>query len=88
MRFHPSREEFVELAKGHDLVPVYRQLLGDTLTPVTAFSSIQESDWSFLFESVVGGEILGATASWDRVRFSSSRPGTSMSASKIPPPGW
>src|ERR1700722_8755480 len=59
MRFFPSRDEFLELARDHAMVPVYRQLLGDTLTPVTAFGSIQESDWSFLFESVVGGEVLG-----------------------------
>src|SRR5213595_1149855 len=58
-RYHPSPEEFVELAKRHSLVPVYRQLVGDTLTPVSAFCKIQESDWSFLFESVVGGERHG-----------------------------
>ena len=40
-------------------MPVYRQLVGDTLTPVSAFCKIQESDWAFLFESVVGGERLG-----------------------------
>ena len=39
--------------------PVYRQLTGDTLTPVSAFCKIQEGDWSFLFESVVGGERIG-----------------------------
>src|SRR4249920_2826901 len=55
----PTRQEFLELAKTHSLVPVYRQLVGDTLTPVTAFGKIQEGDWSFLFESVVGGERLG-----------------------------
>src|SRR5208283_5358622 len=32
---------------------------GDTLTPVSAFCKIQEGDWSFLFESVVGGERVG-----------------------------
>ena len=40
-------------------MPVYRQLIGDTLTPVSAFCKIQEGDWSFLFESVIGGERLG-----------------------------
>jgi anthranilate synthase component 1 len=40
-------------------VPVYRQLIGDTLTPVSAFCKIQEEDWAFLFESVVGGERVG-----------------------------
>src|SRR5919201_3304934 len=59
MRYLPSFEEFVELARNASLVPVYRQLTGDTLTPVTAFCKIQEGDWSFLFESVIGGERLG-----------------------------
>ena len=56
MRYRPTFEEFVELATDASLVPVYRQLIGDTLTPVTAFCKIQEGDWAFLFESVVGGE--------------------------------
>src|SRR5947209_4680453 len=55
----PTRADFLELARSHSLVPVYRQLVGDTLTPVTAFGKIQEGDWSFLFESVIGGERLG-----------------------------
>src|ERR1700692_1248117 len=55
----PTLSEFKELAASHSLVPVYRQLVGDTLTPVTAFGKIQEGDWSFLFESVIGGERLG-----------------------------
>src|SRR5438309_7422104 len=55
----PSLAEFQGLAGGHSPVPVYRQLVGDTLTPVTAFGKIQEGDWSFLFESVIGGERLG-----------------------------
>src|SRR5438132_5803753 len=59
MRYLPSFHEFVSLANGASLVPVYRQLIGDTLTPVSAFCKIQEGDWSFLFESVVGGERLG-----------------------------
>src|SRR5437016_910758 len=59
MRYYPSFEEFEWLAREAGLVPVYRQLVGDTLTPVSAFCKIQEGDWSFLFESVVGGERLG-----------------------------
>ena len=47
------------LSRNHTVVPIYRQLIGDTLTPVTAFCKIQEGDWSFLFESVVGGERVG-----------------------------
>jgi anthranilate synthase component 1 len=59
MSYYPSLEEFMALARQASLVPVYRQLIGDTLTPVSAFCKIQEGDWSFLFESVIGGERLG-----------------------------
>src|SRR5262245_35636387 len=59
MRYRPSFEEFAELARGASLVPVYRQLTGDSLTPVSAFCKVQEGEWSFLFESVVGGERMG-----------------------------
>jgi anthranilate synthase component 1 len=59
MSHRPSFEQFADLARTHTVVPVYRQLVGDTLTPVSAFCKIQEGDWSFLFESVVGGERVG-----------------------------
>src|ERR1700726_2269284 len=59
MMYLPAFEEFVELARDASLVPVYRQLIGDTLTPVSAFCKIQEEDWAFLLESVVGGERVG-----------------------------
>ena len=59
MRHRPTFEEFVDLARDATMVPVYRQLIGDTLTPVSAFCKIQEGEWAFLFESVVGGERLG-----------------------------
>src|SRR3954469_11548737 len=55
----PPLPEFLEQATRHRVVPVYRQLLGDTLTPVSAFRKVEEGEWSFLFESVVGGERLG-----------------------------
>src|ERR1700731_115311 len=56
---YPSPDEFLALAREASLVPVYRQLVGDPLTLVSAFCKIQEGDWAFLFESVVGGERLG-----------------------------
>jgi anthranilate synthase component 1 len=59
MPHFPPFDQFAELARAHTAVPVYRQLTGDTLTPVSAFCKIQEGDWSFLFESVVGGERIG-----------------------------
>src|SRR5205085_7597233 len=59
MRYFPSFDEFTQHAAGHTVVPVYRQLLGDSLTPVSAFCKVQEGEWAFLFESVVGGERMG-----------------------------
>lgn len=59
MHYRPSLDEFTALARQASVVPVYRQLLGDSLTPVSAFDAVQEGDWCFLFESVVGGERLG-----------------------------
>ena len=55
----PDFATFQSLAPRAKLVPVYRQLLSDTLTPLTAFCRINRDGGSFLFESVVGGEKVG-----------------------------
>lgn len=55
----PDFETFARLAREGDVVPVYRQLVSDTLTPVSAYCKIQDGSHSFLFESVVGGEKIG-----------------------------
>src|SRR3990172_2768407 len=59
MNHRPDFATFVELARHNQAVPVYRQLLSDTLTPVTAFSMVQNGGPCFLFESVIGGEKVG-----------------------------
>src|SRR3954469_9123976 len=56
-RYFPDFEEFQTIAKsGADIIPVYRQLLGDRVTPVSAFEVLSRDDHAFLLESVVGGE--------------------------------
>jgi anthranilate synthase component 1 len=55
----PTFEEFLRGAEQAPCVPVYRQLTGDGLTPVSAFKRIERSAPSFLFESVIGGEKVG-----------------------------
>jgi anthranilate synthase component 1 len=55
----PDFETFCRLAEGHALVPVYRRLLSDTLTPVTAFHLLDQGGPACLFESVIGGEKVG-----------------------------
>lgn len=59
MTHSPDWTTFSQLAAGHDLVPVYRQLVSDTLTPVSAYARLPNRQDSFLFESVVGGERIG-----------------------------
>lgn len=41
------------------LVPIYKELIADLETPVSTFLKIREGDYSFLLESVEGGERLG-----------------------------
>lgn len=59
MPFLPESKEFLALADSHDAVPVYRRLLCDGLTPVSAFRRIDDGANACLFESVVGGERVG-----------------------------
>jgi anthranilate synthase component I len=56
---YPDLETFQRLAAGADLVPVYRRLVSDSLTPVSAFHRIDAGRCACLFESVVGGEKVG-----------------------------
>ena len=55
----PDYDTFARLASEGRIVPVYRRLFGDALTPVEAYRRIERSPSSFLFESVVGGEKIG-----------------------------
>lgn len=55
--YYPEREEFIKLAEKERLVPVYREILGDMMTPVMAFKSCKEKEYSFLLESVQEGTL-------------------------------
>jgi len=57
--YYPTIEAFRELAKGPgNLVPVYREVVADLETPVSAYLKIAREPHSFLLESVEGGERL------------------------------
>ncbi len=50
-------EELKSLAESGNVIPVYESLLVDTETPVSVYMKIRDrSEYSFLFESVEGGE--------------------------------
>lgn len=66
--YHPDFNKFRELAKKGNLIPVYREILADSDTPVSAFHKIDDGSYSFLLESVEGGE------KWARFSFLGSKP--------------
>jgi anthranilate synthase component 1 len=54
--YSPSREEFLNLTRQGNLIPVYREILADMETPVSAFCKIDDRKSAFLLESIAGGE--------------------------------
>ena len=57
-QYFPSKAEFAKLAKKGALVPVYREILADLETPVSAYLKLGDRPYSYLLESVEGGEKL------------------------------
>jgi len=54
--YYPTKEEFIKLSKQGNLIPVYTEILADFETPLSAFAKIDKGNYSFLLESVEGGE--------------------------------
>ncbi|MFH2139082.1 MAG: anthranilate synthase component I [Candidatus Omnitrophota bacterium] len=54
--YYPSKKEFKKLSKKGNLIPVYRELVADLETPVSAFMKIDTGRYSYLLESVEGQE--------------------------------
>ncbi len=74
MAHFPDFATFSKLAEGADYVPVYRRVLSDVLTPVSAFHKIDDGGCACLFESVIGGEKVG------RYSFLAAQPFMSLDA--------
>ena len=66
---NPSFDEFSRKARDGNLIPVYREILADMETPVSAFRKIDSGNYAFLLESIEGGE------KWGRYSFLGSNPG-------------
>jgi anthranilate synthase component 1 len=73
---HPSRDEFLALARDHTVVPVWREVLADLETPVSAFVKLVGPDADgppgFLLESVEHAE------RWGRFSFIGRDPALTM----------
>ncbi|MBA7625437.1 Anthranilate synthase component 1 [subsurface metagenome] len=57
--YYPSLKEFIRKSKRGNLIPVYREILADLETPVSAFTKIDTGDYAYLLESAERGEKLG-----------------------------
>jgi anthranilate synthase component I len=64
----PSLDGFKAKASQGNLIPVYREIMADLETPVSAFLKLDRGAYSFLLESVEGGE------KWGRYCFLGSEP--------------
>jgi hypothetical protein len=68
MAFVPDRAGFLDLARRGRLAFVYREVVADTDTPVSAYAKLGRGPYSFLLESVVGGD------KWAAYSFAGVRP--------------
>lgn len=60
LRQYPNKAEFLDLAKGANVVPVCLEILADTETPLSALGKLYRGQGPvFLLESVEGGERWG-----------------------------
>ncbi|MEE8194504.1 MAG: anthranilate synthase component I [Dehalococcoidales bacterium] len=56
--YYPTLEEVKKHSRDGNLIPVYREIVADLETPVSAFLKINRGGYSFLLESVEGGQRL------------------------------
>jgi anthranilate synthase component 1 len=77
--YYPTLDEVHRLKKHGNLVPVYREVVADLDTPVSAFLKIARGNYSFLLESVEGGERLA------RYSFIGTEPSLVLKAEKDNP---
>ena len=56
--YYPTLEEVKKRSKDGNLIPIYCELVADLETPVSAFLKVSQGGYSFLLESVDGGEQL------------------------------
>jgi len=55
----PTLNEFIELAKRGNVIPVFAEFIADGETPVSAFRKLDRGGYSFLFESTEKNDVSG-----------------------------
>lgn len=56
--YYPEKETFLSTAKDRNILTVYRKILADIETPISAFQKIGVNGFSYLLESAEGGDKL------------------------------
>jgi anthranilate synthase component 1 len=74
--YYPNIETFKKLTEEGNLIPVYREIMADMETPVSALFKLSSKTYTFLLESVEGGE------KWGRYTFLGSDPDVVFSVRK------
>ncbi len=82
----PTMEEVREIAKRGEgnVVPVYREVIADMETPVSAYLKVARGEYSFLLESVEGGERLARFSFIGTQPYRVLRTGDNAEAGEIP----
>src|SRR5215470_10691401 len=55
----PTLDEFIELAKKGNVIPVFAEFIADGETPVSAFKKLDSGGYNFLFESTEKNDVSG-----------------------------
>ena len=66
--YYPDFAGFQKKSREGNLIPVYKEILADLETPLSAFRKIDSGNYAFLLESVEGGE------KWGRYSFLGANP--------------
>ena len=64
----PTLDEFSQLAKRGNVIPLFAEFVADGETPVSAFKKLDRGGYSFLFESTEKNDVSG------RFSFAGSEP--------------
>ena len=51
-------EDFIKKSKEYNLIPIYREIRADLDTPLSIYLKLSQDNYSFLLESITGGENL------------------------------
>jgi anthranilate synthase component 1 len=57
--YYPAFDTFKQMTREGNLIPIYKEILADTETPVSVLMKLRSRPYVFLLESVEGGEKWG-----------------------------